>query len=131
MTVRHGTYFLTLPFGFAGELADKVLARAVKKDDKRKAEKSKDKDKPKGKKPAYRIPRYPPYNPYGGYGGYGGYGQPQWPQQYPPMGQQGGGFGYGARPDPKACSFCKQPGHYFRNCPSRPAPSAALGAAPK
>ncbi len=114
---------------FLGELADKILARAVKKDDKRKAEKAKDKEKPKAKRPAFRGGRYPMYPQYGPYGGYG---QQPWGSQYPQAGpSQVPAANYGARPDPKACSFCKQSGHYFRNCPLRPAPSAALGAAPK
>jgi hypothetical protein len=112
-----------LAAGMRGDLANKNLARAIKKDDKKKLEKTKEKEKEKAKpkKSAFRGNyRYNPYyNPYA-------YGQPP-----PPPPPAAAAATYGGRGVPKICSYCKAAGHYFRECPMRPAAPAALGAPPK
>jgi hypothetical protein len=113
---------------FTGDHADKHLAKALKKDEKRKLEarKEKEKEKPKrrfGFKAQYRQYQPQPYNgyqPQGGYQQQGAYAQ----------NQVAGPSQQFNRPEPKNCSNCRQFGHYFRNCPYRAVPSAALGAPP-
>lgn len=113
-----------------GDMANKNLARAIKKNEKKKQEKAKEKEKEKAKpKAGYRGYRYqpypPPYNPYGYQGAY-----PYNHQAPPPPPPPAAGAGYGAR-QARICSYCKGAGHYFRECPMRPAPAAAMGAPPK
>jgi hypothetical protein len=110
-------------------MADKHLAKALKKDEKRKleAKKEKEKDKPK-RRMGYRGIYRPP-QAYG-YGGPNAYMQGAQGPAAPNPHVSGPQANYG-RPEPKNCSNCKQMGHYFRNCPYRTAPSAAAGAPPK
>ncbi len=119
---------------FPGDLADKLLARCLKKDEKRKEDATKEtKAKKEKKKPAFRsavrtqqfngaVPQNPP-------------GYPTDPQQYPVQSQVGyyppAQTGYAPRPEYRACLNCKQQGHIARVCPYRAPPSAALGVAPK
>jgi hypothetical protein len=116
---------------------DKNLVRALKKDDKRKAEgkegEKKEKKKKASSRPAMGQRPQGMYNPYGWQGSY-----PVGPQQHYPMYQpQGGhypmagGMAYGPRTETRICSNCNKQGHLMRNCPLRPPPSAAMGAAPK
>jgi hypothetical protein len=121
---------------FSGDLVDKNLVRALKKDDKRKAEgkevEKKDKKKKAARPPMGQRPQGM-YNPYGWQGGY-----PVGPQQHYPMYQpQGGhypmatGMAYGPRTETRICSNCNKQGHLMRNCPLRQPPAAAMGVAPK
>jgi len=117
-------------------MADKNLAKVMKKDEKRKQDTKEEKGKEKKRKMAPKGNMFRPQQPMG----YGWPGQqammpyqapfPTGYQSYPPpMGM--GGYGYAPRPDTRTCLNCKQVGHIARFCPHRPAPSAALGAAPK
>ncbi len=113
-------------------MADKLVAKVLKKDEKRKEDSKKEtKEKEKKKKPAKAGMRAqqmynPMYNPWQNPQGMG--------FQQPPMGQGypgAAGFGYNPRPEWRSCLNCKQVGHIARACPYRAAPSAALGVAPK
>ncbi len=124
----------------SGDLADKNLAKALKKDEKRKREAKDDKDKGK-KKPAYRGPnRFQA----GGFSQPMGWANPYqfgYGQQMPPMMQPGMQHqampmqnNYMPRVETRTCLNCRQAGHIARNCPQRPqfpAASAAAGSAPK
>ncbi len=105
----------------------------MKKDEKRKEEKKEPKEKKKRKEASAKGPskmanfgaNMMPFNwqmsqPMG-------YQQMAAPQGFYPQSQPS----MGPRPEWRACLNCKQTGHLARNCPFRPAPSAALGAAPK
>ncbi len=114
-------------------MADKLVAKVLKKDEKRKEDSKKEtKEKEKKKKPAKASFRpQPMYNPYAWQNPQAmgmGFQQPGMAQGYP---QAMGGYGYNPRPDYRSCLNCKQMGHIARVCPYRAAPSAALGAAPK
>lgn len=119
-------------------MADKNLAKVMKKDEKRKQDSKEEKGKDKKRKmmPKGNMFRPQPQQPMG----YGWPGQqammpyqapyPTGYQSYPPP-MAMGAYGYTPRPEARACLNCKQIGHIARFCPHRPAPSAALGAAPK
>ncbi len=128
---------------FAGDLADKNLAKALKKDEKRKREAKDDKDKTK-KKPAYRgggrfqgnMGPFP--QPMGWMNPFQyGYGPQPMGNVMPQMGQQQAmpmQAGYLPRVETRTCLNCRQAGHIARNCTQRPqfpAPSAAAGCPPK
>ncbi len=124
-------------YGFCvvlGDYADKNIKGALK-DEKKKAEaKAKESRRAKSKASGFRgMNRYNPYQAFNPYGYQNFYPMAPMAPMAPQMPQMAvaGHPGYGARSEPKICSFCKGAGHYFRNCPMRPAPSAALGAAPK
>jgi hypothetical protein len=102
-------------------MSDRDLAKVITTEEKEKVKKAAEKAEPAKKKTGYR-PRYAPY--------------PQWTPNhaqpaYQPAAQQPYNGGYQMRPDGRLCLNCRQPGHLFRNCPQRPPPPAALGAAPK
>ncbi len=116
-----------------GDLADKNLAKAMKRDDKRKREEKAEKPVAKKKKPGFRGD----YRPQFQYGGAPNYAQ-TWqsflsapPPPPPPLPPTGYPTSYGPRPETRSCINCNQKGHIIRNCPYKAAPSAALGAAPK
>ncbi len=117
-------------FFVIGDLADKLLAKCLKKDEKRKEDAKDTKVKEKKKKPAFKGGfRQQPY-PYG-------WQQPP-AQGYQPYPMQGAGGFYpqaataqGPRPEFRQCLNCKQTGHLARGCPFKPPPAAALGVAPK
>jgi hypothetical protein len=113
---------------FLGDLADKLLAKCLKKDEKRKEDAKETKVKKEKKKPAFRGGfRAQPFNGLG-------FQNPQGMQQFPAMQGQGGLYPQTSlppRPELRACLNCKQQGHLARTCPYRLPPSAALGVAPK
>lgn len=117
-----------------GDLADKNLAKALKKDEKRKQEAKEEREKGK-KKPAFRgaarAQNFAGFqqgmgwnNPFQfGFGPMMGMMPPQAPQAP-----------FVPRVETRTCLNCRQPGHIAKYCPQKPhfpAPSAAAGAPPK
>jgi hypothetical protein len=115
-------------FKLAGDLADKVLFRALKKEEKRKTDAKESEKKEKKKKTSKGGPKQTPSYGYGwnnpGMGFQPGYN----PQAYNPYPQMGA---YPRGPETRICTNCRQQGHLMRNCPHRQPPSAAVGVAPK
>lgn len=124
-----------------GDLADKNLAKALKKEDKRKREAKDEKEKTR-KKPQFSRGGYRP-QPYNAFPPMMGW--PQFPfGNFPQVATPGQSVGpafqnapapfYGPRPETRTCLNCRQVGHLAKNCPMKPAfpaPSAAAGAPPK
>jgi len=107
---------LKLAVWFAGDLADQLITKVLKKDEKRKEDKKETKEKEKKRKPAFRggFRPQPMFNPYG-WQNPQAMGYPQMPQA--PQ-AQGAGYpmGYNSRPDFRSCLNCKQVGHIARAC---------------
>jgi hypothetical protein len=121
----------------SGDLVDKNLVRALKKEDKRKNEGKETEKKDKKKKGSslrtasgLRAPQ-PAYGPYAWQGQYPMGPQAHYPVYQQQMPQYGAGMAYQPRAETRICSNCNKQGHLMRNCPLRPPPPAALGAAPK
>lgn len=123
-----------MPLLHSGNLVDKTLVKALKKEEKRKGESKEPKEEKKKKKSSksFRPPGPPGYgygwqNPGMGFQ-YPPLAGPQAYQQYPSYPQA---MGYPRAPETRICTNCRQQGHLMRNCPHRPPPSSAIGAAPK